>query len=113
MLFSLPGRCRSKLELIYDNLKINRAKLIDWKSFHSGFKKELNFPDYYGENLNAWIDCMDDVSEKPVTLLIENVLVLKEKAPELLMAIFECSAFINYQKIQSEQNPNLIVASIS
>ncbi|OZV69662.1 barstar family protein [Winogradskyella aurantia] len=28
-------------------LKIDGKKLTDWNSFHSEFKSELNFPDYY------------------------------------------------------------------
>jgi len=30
----------------------------------------MNFPDYYGENMDAWIDCVDELSDKPT--LIEN-----------------------------------------
>ena len=29
--------------------------------FHKKIKKELNFPDYYGENLNAFNDCHGDL----------------------------------------------------
>jgi RNAse (barnase) inhibitor barstar len=28
-------------------------KLTDWKSFHKEFKRVMDFPDYYGENMNA------------------------------------------------------------
>ncbi|MEH1009419.1 barstar family protein [Winogradskyella sp. ECml5-4] len=91
--------------------KINGRKLINWKAFHSEFKTELNFPDYYGENMDAWIDCIDELTERPTLLLIENGKHLKENAPELLNAIMECGAFVNYRKIKVGENPNLLIAT--
>ncbi|WP_225037363.1 barstar family protein [Winogradskyella sp. SM1960] len=91
--------------------KINGQKLTNWKAFHSEFKAELNFPDYYGENIDAWIDCIDELTERPTLLLIENGKYLKENAPELLNAIMECGAFVNYKKIEVGENPNLLIAT--
>ena len=91
--------------------KINGRKLTDWKLFHSEFKAELNFPDYYGENMDAWIDCIDELTERPTLLLIENGKYLRENAPELLNAILECGAFVNYRKIEIGENPNLLIAT--
>lgn len=43
--------------------RIKGEKIKNWKSFHSEFKKEMNFPDYYGENMNAWVDCVDELTD--------------------------------------------------
>lgn len=91
--------------------KIDGKKLTDWNSFHSEFISELNFPDYYGENMNAWIDCVDELTEKPTLLQIENGNFLKDTKPEFLKAILECGAFVNYRKIQQGKEPNLIIAT--
>jgi len=91
--------------------KIDGKKLTDWNSFHSEFKAKLNFPDYYGENMNAWIDCVDELTEKPTLLQIENGKFLKENMPELLNAILECGAFVNFRKIELGEKPNLIIAT--
>ena len=91
--------------------KINGKKITDWNSFHSEFKSILNFPDYYGENMDAWIDCVDDLTENPTLLEIENGKFLKEKKPELLNAILECGAFVNYRKIEQGEKPTLIIAT--
>ena len=91
--------------------KINGRKLTDWKLFHSEFKAELNFPDYYGENMDAWIDCIDELTDKPILLQIDNGKYLKENAPELFNAILECGAFVNYRKIEVGEKPNLIIAT--
>ena len=73
----------------------------------------MNFPDYYGENMNAWIDCIDELTEKPTLLQIENGEILKENNPELYMAILECGAFINHRKIEVGENPTLIISTNS
>ena len=92
--------------------KIKGRKITDWKSFHTEFKKEMDFPEYYGENMNAWIDCVDELTEKqPTLLLIENGEILKEKNPELYLAILECGAFVNHRKIEIGENPNLIIST--
>ena len=91
--------------------KIDGKKITDWNSLHSEFKAELNFPDYYGENMDAWIACVDELTEKPTLLQIENGKFLKENKPELLNAILECGAFVNYRKIEQGEEPNLIIAT--
>lgn len=91
--------------------KIDGKKITDWNSLHSVFKSELSFPDYYGENMNAWIDCVDELTEKPTLLQIENSKFLKDNKPELLNAILECGAFVNYRKIEQGEEPNLIIAT--
>jgi len=93
--------------------KIDCKKLTDWNSFHSEFKATLNFPDYYGENMDAWIDCVDDLTEKPTILQIENGKFLKEYAPDLFNAILESGAFVNYRKTEIGEQPNLIIATDS
>jgi len=91
--------------------KIDGKKLTDWNSFHSEFKSELNFPNYYGENMDAWIDCVDELTEELTILQIENGKFLKENKPELLNAILECGAFVNYRKIKQNEKPNLLIAT--
>lgn len=92
---------------------IKGKRLKDWKTFHSEFKKELHFPDYYGNNMNAWIDCMDELTNKPTLLIINNGKYLKEYTPELLNSILECGAFVNYRKIEAGEKPNLIISTDS
>jgi RNAse (barnase) inhibitor barstar len=32
--------------------------ITDWDSFHDTFAVALGFPDFYGRNMNAWVDCL-------------------------------------------------------
>lgn len=58
----------------------------DWDSFHEEFARVFGFPDLYGKNMDAWIDClasldapedaMSSIHCKPgsvVTLELSNV----------------------------------------
>ncbi|TPE42832.1 barstar family protein [Pontibacter mangrovi] len=90
---------------------IKADNLTDWKSFHREFKNILGFPDYYGENMNAWIDCVDELTEDEQAVIhIENGKSMRETVPEILDAFLECSAFVNYRKIEAGENPSLLVS---
>jgi RNAse (barnase) inhibitor barstar len=48
-------------------------KIIDWTSFHDVFQHTLGFPDFYGRNMDAWIDCMtcvDTVADGLTTVTV-------------------------------------------
>lgn len=63
-------------------VKIDTQNIKDRTSFHLEFKKAMGFPEFYGMNMNAWIDCMSDIegrmtkselnSNEPVCLVILN-----------------------------------------
>ncbi len=79
-------------------------KIADWPSFHDVFSQALGFPDFYGRNMDAWIDCMSSIdapedSLSTVTiapghillLRIDNPLEFKKRCPEQYDALVECS----------------------
>lgn len=90
-------------------VKIDAAKLNNWASFHSYFKETFDFPDYYGNNMDAWIDCMDD-EDGLVILHFTNIEILKQHAPDIYNAIIECSAFVNYRCVENATEPRIIIS---
>jgi hypothetical protein len=63
--------------------------------------------------MDAWIDCMtsldkpDDAmtsihapKDRVLTLQLENVAPFREQHPELYAAIIECSAFVNWRRLE-------------
>jgi len=32
--------------------------ISDWQSFHEACRKAFGFPDFYGMNMGAWVDCL-------------------------------------------------------
>jgi RNAse (barnase) inhibitor barstar len=93
-------------------IQLNTDLIKDWNSFHQVSKKTFGFPDFYGNNMNAWIDCLSDIDDdtgmsnilirKEDTLVIEliNKNQFRERCPEIYLALFECVAFINYRKLE-------------
>jgi hypothetical protein len=94
-------------------VSIDCSRIRDWDSFHDEFAAVFGFPDFYGRNMDAWIDCMTSL-DKPedgmtsihaakdgvLTLLLENVASFREQHPALYAAIIECSAFVNWRRLE-------------
>ena len=86
--------------------EIDVSEVRDWEDFHDYFTQKFEFPDYYGRNMNAWIDCMEDyaLGGDSLMLHIEGMSGLKGRCPEIYEAICECSAFINYRSKESGED---------
>lgn len=100
-------------------VRIDASLLYDWDSFHSVFASTFGFPDFYGRNMNAWIDCMSDLSEDtgmtsvhgsptdPVVLYLDNAKVMPK---ELLDALVEGAGFVNWRRLAMGDPAVLILA---
>lgn len=89
-------------------------RIQDWVSFHTEFACVFGFPDFYGKNMDAWIDCMTslDAAEDEMstihcepgtvlTLSLENMGSFKDRCPEQYNALVECAAFVNWRRIET------------
>jgi len=94
--------------------------ISDWPSFHKVFAEALGFPAYYGANMDAWIDCMtcaDEPEEQMLartvrpgellTLQIDDTSEFAVRCPEQFKALVECTAFVNYRRIEIGGKPVL------
>ena len=93
-------------------VRLNTQQINDWASFHLVCKEDFGFPDFYGKNMNAWIDCLSYLTENDGMMrfvLVENEMLHIEvtetkdfntRLPDILDALVECSAFVNkrYEK---------------
>ena len=61
------------MELIIDGEKIKNEN-----DFHILCKKELDFPEYHGENLNAFWDVMHPLSFDPLKIIWKNFSISKQ-----------------------------------
>jgi len=94
-------------------VNIDSERIKSWDDFHDIFYTLFNFPDYYGRNLDAWIDCMDEVlSASQETLLLDfgRCHDLKQRIPGITNRILECCAFLNFRFIDAKRQPKLIVS---
>lgn len=104
-------------------VEIDCSQISDRDSFHDLFSEKFGFPDFYGRNMDAWIDCMSSLSDPEdgmtkihctngsvVTLYLRNMSVLKDNCPDIYAAILECSAFVNFRLIEVGEPPVLALA---
>jgi RNAse (barnase) inhibitor barstar len=57
---------------------------MSWEAFHNHFARTFGFPDFYGRNMNAWIDCMGDL-DSPENGMTKNISVKKGESLELVI----------------------------
>jgi RNAse (barnase) inhibitor barstar len=94
-------------------VKLDTRRITDWETFHNVFQEEIGFPDFYGRNMDAWIDCMtsldtpeDGMTTLPTTrgevvvLQLDHVNDFCRRCPEQYAAIIECTAFVNWRRIE-------------
>ena len=86
---------------------IHTSEINDSRSFHEIFKRVLGFPDFYGANMDAWIDCMSDLyGPKAMTShclsmgeAVEIRLIDSEefgrRCPVLMKNLIECTRAVN------------------
>jgi RNAse (barnase) inhibitor barstar len=105
------------------SIRIIASQILNWNAFHSFFQREFGFPEFYGRNVNAWIDCMGDL-DKPengmstftvkkgqmLVLHLTHIDELKRKAPDIYYMILECSAHINRNRMASGELPLVVIS---
>ncbi len=101
-------------------VRIDCSEITDWTTFHDAFAKVFGFPDFYGRNGHAWIDCMTNLDEEFSTVRVEsgellilqldNAKSLKKTAPGILNDVLEMSAFVNWRRIEVGEPPILLVS---
>jgi hypothetical protein len=107
----------------FTTVQIDTREIHSWSSFHSVFQKKMGFPDFYGKNMNAWIDCMTSADEPgdgmstvhapPDGVLVISLLhakAFKKKYSELYDAIVEGVAFVNYRRMDIGERPFLVLS---
>jgi hypothetical protein len=93
-------------------VRIDGERLIR-EGFHKVFAEVFGFPSFYGQNMDAWIDCMSslDAPEDGMTsvhappggvlvLQIDNFQALKQSRPDLVTEIVESCAFVNWRRLE-------------
>ncbi len=104
-------------------VSLDTSRITDWDTFHVVFAEVFGFPDFYGRNMDAWVDCMtylDDPSAGMtavhaalggiVALQLEDVDAFARRCPKLYDAIVECTAFVNWRRIENREAPVLVLS---
>ena len=101
----------------FQSARIETKKITDWDSFYSVFAEAMCFPNFYGRNMNAWIDCMtyfdDSMTRFTVApgdwfhLEVSDSKDFASRMPEIFQALVECSAFVNSRRVEVGEPPVL------
>ena len=99
--------------------RLDGSTIVDWDTFHTACAKEFGFADFYGQNMNAWIDCLTYINEgdgmsrfvlQPGELLRIEVAkseTLRKEAPEILQALVDGAGFVNQRSVEAGEQPRL------
>ncbi len=86
---------------------LDTAEIKDWQSFHDVCAEAFGFPDFYGGNMNAWIDCLTYLREGDGMsrfVLEESELLcihlpdfsnFCQREPVICLEMVECISFVN------------------
>jgi len=105
-------------------LRIDADQIEDAESFHTMFAVQLGFPEWYGRNMDAWIDCMSHLDDpatgmttvhvesgQVLSLVIDHASAFKARCPDLFAALLECAAFVNWSRIEAGRTPLIALAT--
>ena len=95
-------------------LSINLVGIDSWSQFHEYFAHFEDFPSYYGRNMDAWIDVMQDYYDEAylIKIYVDGPPNAYRKNP-FYNAILDCIAFINYRKVDEGSHEFVAVAAIA
>ena len=100
-------------------VRLNSGAVTDWRSFHEICRDAFGFPDFYGMNMNAWIDCLTYLDEgdgmsrfelhgdEMLEIEVTETKSFKSRLPNIFDALIECTAFVNQRYIDSGKMPRL------
>jgi hypothetical protein len=100
-------------------VQLHGEQIHDWSGFHSECRQAFGFPDFYGNNLDAWVDCLSYLRDddgmtkfklKPDEVLQIEILqadVMRQQVPDILEEITFCIAGINERYADYGEKPAL------
>ncbi len=101
---------------------IETGQITDWASFHATCKEAFGFPEFYGNNINAFIDCLTYIDEgegmsnivlgEGETLRIElkSGVKFRERLPEIYQWLNDAIAAVNERFIEEEKPEKIFLA---
>ena len=100
-------------------VRLPTGRITDWKTFHEVCRDIFGFPDFYGMNMDAWIDCMSYLHEdagmtrfvlsdgEQMHIEVYAAENFKSRLPEVFSALRECSSFVNERYVKAGKAPVL------
>jgi hypothetical protein len=100
------------------NVRLGTTAISDCRSFHNVFKEAMGFPDFYGANMDAWIDCMSHLDDgesgmtrfdlnpgEALEIEIMGVESFACRAPDILVELIVCTAVVYRRYLETAGKP--------
>jgi hypothetical protein len=93
----------------------------DWPSFHAESARLFGFPEFYGKNMDAWIDCLSYLGEEDgmctvklrpgevLTLRVPEFEEFSKNHSEVCAGLLECTAFVNSRYIEANEGYRIVL----
>jgi len=104
-------------------IRIDARRLTDAAGLHSTLAEAFGFPEFYGKNLDALIDCLTHLDDwkagmsrvqvlpgEVLVLVLEHISGLGKKAMEQVSALADAVAFVNWRRLEKGQPAVLAMA---
>ena len=102
-------------------VEVPMSQIRDWDTFHDTFAQRLGFPDFYGRNMDGWIDCRPTPTKttacvrspparEVLTLQLEDCREFRTRCPEIYQVLIDCAAFVNWRRIEQGERPVLALS---
>jgi len=104
-------------------VRIDCSKITSIDKFHDVFALAMGFPDFYGRNMNAWIDCMTSLDEpedeltsvhvpkgEMLTIQLDNIDKLISSDQKMYESLVDDVAFVNHRRIEAGDMPVLALS---
>ena len=98
---------------------LNTLAISDWHSFHEESRRAFGFPEFYGMNMSAWIDCLTYLDEgdgmsrfhldegELLEVEVSDSQSFRSRLPEIYDALVECSSIVNARYMEVGKSPLL------
>ena len=102
------------------HVRLETKGISDRESFFTVFAEPMGFPDFFGRNWDAWIDCMRSVDNESdglsrVTVTAGGLLHIEVvdaeafaiRVPDVFQHFIGCAAFVNQSRVTVGKQPLL------
>jgi hypothetical protein len=99
--------------------ELNGVVIDGWESFHAECRRAFGFPDFYGNTMDAWVDCLSYLRDEDgmtrfrlapdevLRIVVKDAAVMREEVPDLLEEMTFCIAGINERYEDYGEKPAL------
>jgi hypothetical protein len=99
-------------------VSIDTSEITDWTSFHRVVSHMFGFPAFYGNNLDAFIDCLGYLDEpsagmtgmhvrpgETLAIQLNAVSGFRRRCPDQFRALQDACAFVNWRRTREHEAP--------